>query len=318
MKLLNYRLLHIGSNVKSWLTGSMLLVALSQPNVMLAEEFVAASQSLTRIEAGTVVDDPNATHWNRVVLLARPRIASGDVDSLAATIRESVSSFVLTILASVAQATDPVSGEPRYTLEDVGVGYSMQVGGTQRVVTVAEAAKIGVNLSIVTRLLLSENEKQLETARIVARTSTFMIVDTPAFVLRGATHAEYVMRHFIWIDHRTGRNAALVWLIKTDKAGKSVIEDSEPLRWASAGLREDRAIHVDGTQFMLGIPNKRAFAIESLPPGKPIPWTEEAKSYAALDRFDDASLHHLSVALNATLQAAASRMAERAENSSSP
>lgn len=274
-----------------------------------AQELIATRHALPRIEAGTLVSTgtdagESSGRWNRVVLLARPRIASGDVESLSTAIRDSVSDFVLTILASVEEFHDPTVGQSRFRLVDVGVGYSTQVNGEMRTVTVADAAKVGVKLGIFPRMLLAENEKKLATATITARTSTLMIIDTPAVVLRDKEHHEFIMRHFIWVEPTTGRNAALVWLIDHDKAGHPVVDANEPPRWAPAGLREDRAIHVDGKEFnFIGIPNDRAFAIEDLPPGRPIPWTAEARALAAKPSYQVEELRSLSLALNAMLQA---------------
>ncbi len=272
--------------------------------VACAGELVSTSRELPRIEAGTRIAEDSAGRWNRVVLLSRPKISSGDVEALPNVVRDSVSEFVLTIMAAIEQIDDPVANQTRYRLADIGVGYSTLVGGELRAVTVAEAAKVGVNLGLFTRMMLSENEKQLTTAKIIARTSTLMIIDVPVFVLRGTEHREYVMRHFIWVDPLSGRNAALVWLVKQEKTGRSVVEVDEPPRWAPAGLSEDRAIHVDGSQFnMFGIPNKKAFALEQLPPGKPVAWTDEALQVAALDSYDVEELRALSSALNIMLRA---------------
>jgi len=289
-----------------WLMGALLLS--QHVAVGHSQELVARSPELARIEAGTLVSTDaaagnDAGRWNRVVLLARPRIASGDVGSLSSAIRDSVSDFVLTILASVEEFQDPIAGQPRFRLVDVGVGYSTKVDGEMRTVTVADADKVGVRLGLFARMLLTENERKLATATITARTSTLMIVDTPAVVLRDNKHHEFVMRHFIWVEPTTGRNAALVWLIDHDKAGNLIVDDDEPPRWAPAGLQEDRAIHVDGKEFnFIGIPNERAFAIEDLPPGKPIPWTPEARALAAKPSYQAEELRSLSFALNTMLQ----------------
>lgn len=279
-----------------------LLLALSSSAT--AQGLVSTVRELQRIEAGTLISAENTqSPWNRVVLLARPRIASGDVDSLPTAIRESVSDFVLTIMASVEEYADPNSAEPRFRLADVGLGYSTEVNGELRAVSVADAGKAGINLGLFARMLLIENEKQLKTAKVITRTSTLMIIDAPAYVLRDGEHYECVMRHFIWVEPTTGRNAALVWLIDQDSAGNPIVDLSESPRWAPAGLQEDRAIHVDGREFnMFGIPGKKAFAMESMPPGKPVAWTEEARSLAALPSYTVDTLRSLSAALNAMLQ----------------
>lgn len=285
------------------LAGYVLLTCMVGISPLPAEELVSMSQRMSRLEAGTFVENDSNARWNRVVLLARPRIASGDVDSLPSMIRNSVSEFVLTIMASVEQQSDQATGESRFRLVDVGVGYSTEVHGELKVVTTDDASKVGVDLSFLTRMMLSENEKQLSKVRIVARNSAFIIIDAPVHMLRNGVHRRYIMRHFVWIDTKTGQNAAVVWLID-HASGTNVVEANEPLRWASARVQEDRAIHVDGKEFnMLGIPNEKAFALEHMPPGKPIAWTEKLKPLAAHENYTEATLRELSQALNETLQA---------------
>lgn len=260
------------------------------------------SARLPRVEAGTMVESPDAKRWNRVVLLARPRIASGDVNSLPKSIKNIVSSFVLSILATSEAYVDAESGAQRYRLAEVGVGYAMDIGGELKIVTVADAAKVGARLGFIQRQMLTENQKQLDTARLVARTSTITVFDTPALLWRQGEHRDYIMRHFIWIDSRTGKNSALAWLMQTNVQGELEVAD-EPMRWIPAGLKEDRAIHVDGDEFLLGgIPTEKAFALEDLPPGKDVAWTAEAREYAAHSRFDLETLKSLTFALNSALK----------------
>jgi hypothetical protein len=292
----------------SWLVGAIPAQLLSTGELLRAEGLNSTSQPVSRIEAGLRIDDLQTGRWNRLILLSRPRIASGDVDALPEAVRHSVSEFVLTIMASVDQSEDPALGPSQFRLADIGVGYSTSVAGELKTVTVAEAAKVGIKLGLFDRMTLAENEKQLGKVHVTARTATLAIIDAPAFVLRGGEHHPYIMRHFVWVDPRTGRAAALVWLIDRDANDRPVVETDQPARWAAAGLREDRAIHVDGSQFnILGIPNERAFAIEKMPPGKSIAWSPEAQALAALERYDAASLRGLSASLNAMLQAAAQK-----------
>lgn len=259
-------------------------------------------QPLTRLPAGTTVVDQPSGYWNRLVLLARPRIASGDIDALPTSVRDSISTFSLTIMASVQQ-TAGSAPRSNFALTDVGIGYSALVRGQLTVVTVAQAHEVGLKLGLFDRMTLAENEKQLDTARIIARTPTLVMIDAPAFVLRGTEHQSYIMRHFIWVEPHTGRNAAMVWLVRREPSGTMQVDIAEPARWSSAGMREDRAIHVDGQQFnFLGIPNERAFALEQLPPGTPVVWTAEAQNWAGLPEYDVDSLRNLTAALNAMMR----------------
>jgi hypothetical protein len=260
-------------------------------------------RSLSRIAAGTLVENSDSQRWNRIVLLARPKLSSGDVERIPASIRSTVSTFILTILATVEPTTEEGTGETKYRLAELGVGYSMDVGGDLKVVTVANASDAGVSLGFISRQMLSENEKQLATARVIARTSTLAIFDSPAILFRDDSHKDFVIRHLVWIDSRTGSGSMLVWLLEQNGDDRLSVVADEPIRWLPPGMKEVRDIHVDGNEFsLLGIPSKRAFALEDLPSGKQVPWTQEALALAAQESFNQDSLRQLTGALNQALQ----------------
>ena len=276
----------------------------------VAAEDEGASRSLPRIAAGTKVDDPKATRWNRVVLLSKPRIATGEVDQLSETIRKASTAFTLTILATVEpySATD---GSRRFRLAEVGVGYSAPVNGVQTIISYDTVQAQGADPGFIGRQVLSENEEQLKSAVIVVRSSTLLVFDTPAILHRHGKHRDYTARHLVWIDPLTGRGATAVWLLgKDDKDQLRPV--NEPLKLVAPGTREDRVIHVDGNEFTLGIPSQRAFALESLPPGRAIDWTAGLAKVAALPNYTAQTLGDLSSALNQAIQA--SREQETASN----
>ena len=111
------------------------------------------------------------------------------------------------------------------------------------------------------------------------------------------------MRHLIWIDTKTGKLATLVWLLKADRTRRLAVVSTEPIRKLEPNAVEDRAIHVDGGEFTLTIPSKRAFALESMPPGKKISWTQAAADLAALESYDINNIQSLLRALNEATQA---------------
>lgn len=268
--------------------------------------------ALPVIEAGTLVDDPNAARWNRVVLLARPRISSGDVEALPIGIRDAVTTFVLTILANVRPEETSAGAPPRYQLDEIGLGYSAMIEDRLTVVSGEEADRLGVRLGFFQRQVLGENYKQLRKVQPIVRTSTLVIFDVPSVMLHDGKHLELVTRHFIWIDPRSGRIAMLVWLLERQDEMQARVYDL-PMRYVPPGAKEDRAIHVDADEFsFLGIPSDRAFALEDLPPGKSIAWTEATRRLAAQREYDTTSLQQLAAVMNLALQAS------RSEPTSSP
>ncbi len=259
-----------------------------------------ALQSLPRIAAGTKVGDPNARRWNRVILLAKPRIASGDVDQLSQSIRDASTAFTLTVLATVEtySATD---GSKRFRLAEVGVGYSAPINGVQTVISYDTVQQQGADPGFIGRQVLSANEERLADAVIVVRSSTLLVFDAPAIMHRGGQHRDYIARHLVWIDPQTGRGATVVWLLTGSGNGR-LRPAKERLRLITTGTREDRKIHVDGAEFFLGIPSDRAFAVEDLPPGSSIDWTADLVKFAALPGYNGQSLGELSAALNQAIQ----------------
>lgn len=249
-------------------------------------------------------------------MLSKPRIASGDVDSLPGFITSSVPKFMLTVLAKVDQAAITTDGKdtsrngltnsspPKYRLAEVGIGYSILVGKKWIVVSSDNYEFTGASLSLLERQLLSQNYRHLEDIRTVARASTMMIFDALANLLQSNQHREFRMRHLVWIDGQTGKLATIVWLIDADATrGLSVIGDHAP-RWIDNDTIEDRAIHIDKTQFTLGIPSPLAFAMEKMPPGREIPWTAELLPLAALDQYSLEDIRGLMSAFNRANQKA--------------
>ncbi|MBX3423264.1 MAG: hypothetical protein KF752_17030 [Pirellulaceae bacterium] len=269
---------------------------------------------VTLISPGTVVpsgtaDGRHLARWNRRVLVAKPRIASGDTSALPEFIRQTVSKFHLTILATVdtqtvaspdtAPASAAAPPKVRFRLAEVGVGYSLALGTQLTVIRSDDYEAHGASLSFIDRQFLSQNLRQLDEIRTVARTASLLMFDVPTILFHDGQHVDCVSRHVIWIDRRTGHLATVVWLLRSQ--GDKVIPDSSfPPRWIDSSQIEDRSIHVDQTQFTLGIPGKRAFALEHLPPGRNLNWSEELLELASLSHYDAQALRALMKSLLAS------------------
>jgi hypothetical protein len=282
----------------------VLLIACSLTESGWTQSPVPFSKQLVKIDAGTVLGNERAPRWNKNVMLAKPRIASGNVTALSESIRTAVSDFVMAIAATVD--TDPQNAG-KFRLTEVGVGYAVSLRGQLKVVHADNYKEHGADLGFIQRQVLSENEKQLENMQVVARASSLMMFDVPAILLVNNVHEEFVIRHLIWIDANSGRLAAMHWLLGTKKAGAKnsvfAVIDKEPMRWIDTQSIEDRIIHVDGNEFTLGIPNKRAFALNQLPPGRLIDWTQQTRELAGLAKYELNSLQLLLNGINAANQA---------------
>lgn len=262
-------------------------------------------RTLPLIPPGTVVGNEDGSNWNRAILLATPRISSGDTTKLSEPVRTAVSQLTLTILATVkhdAASDGPASdGTGTYRLDEVGVGYSVPIREQQMTISSDSATRLGARLDFYSRQMLSQNEKQIAKLKLVVRTATLVIFDAPAIMLRDGQHKDFVTRHLIWIDANTGKLAVVIWLLSTDRDGRASVAERS-LRVVAPGVKEDRKIHVDGRSFFLGIPTERAFALEDLPPGVDVAWTGTAQSLAALQSYTSQELSEFASALNLMLQ----------------
>ena len=260
----------------------------------------AQEKTLPIIDPGIIVGNEEATKWNRVILLATPRIASGDTTKLSEAVRAAVTKLTLTILATVKREVVG-GGDESFHLDQVGVAYSTSINEKLMTISSDTAARLGARLDFYGRQMLGENEKQIANLKIVVRTPTLTIFDAPAIMFREGLHKDLVTRHLIWIDSHTGKLALVIWLLSTDGNGRALVANKS-LRVVSPGTNEDRTIHVDGRSFYLGIPSARAFALEDLPPGTDIAWSGAAQHMAARNTYSSIELSEFAAALNLMLQ----------------
>ena len=263
-------------------------------------------RSVQRIEAGVKARQEGTHRWNRVVMLAKPRISSGDTEAVTGFIQQTASRFVLTILASVDGSSDPAT-KKGYRLAEVGVGHSVQVGDDLVVILPDDYEAHGARLSFLERQVLVENQRQFAEIQTIVRTSTLLMFDVPSLLFHDGQHQDFVMRHLVWIDSNNGNLLTLIWLLKPLVVGKSGASSlqlvaSVPISLWDGDQLEDRAIHVDGREFTLGIPSKRAFALEKMPTGHAIAWNEAAREVAALSVYDEESLRALLTAINHAME----------------
>jgi len=249
------------------------------------------------IEAGSIVEDADRDRWNRVVLRATPRFASGDVADVSEAIKSTVSRFTFVVLATVRPVAPSQAGgdAPRYRLADVGVGYAMPVN--DRLTVIAPDARVpGATLDFLGRQVLSAKQKSLAEIACVGRHDLAMVFDVPTLMRRGDEHEELVVRHFVRIDPRSGECSTCAWAIADDDGVLKPLE--EPLRIIAGGTAEERPIHVDGSRFTFGFPTKQAFAVEELPPGRPVDWSTTLRTAADHPVYTPPALERLAAELD--------------------
>jgi len=266
-----------------------------------AEEKPSVPRPMTVIAAGTVVDDPDRDRWNRIVLLATPRFASGDTADVSESIKETVTGITLAILATVRPVEDSVSEgtASRHELVEVGLGHCIRVNDRLTVVA-PDATMAGLSLDFLGRQVLNAKQKSLGEITCVGSHGTAVVFDAPSLMLRGEEHEELIVRHLVRIDPQSGTCSTCAWLVSTDDDG-SLEPVDEPLRIIDAGTREERPIHVDGRRFTFGLPTKRAFAVEDLPPGRRVDWSTSLRTAADAATYSDEALDRLITELDTAI-----------------
>ena len=277
------------------------LASLALFTTAAAAEKPLASRPMTVIEAGTVVDDPDRDRWNRIVLLATPRFASGDTGDVPESIRQTVTGVTFVILATArpTQAASDDGNASRHELVEVGIGYSMLVN--DRLTVVAPDAKLdGFSLDFMGRQILGAKQRSLGDILCVGKHDTAVVFDSPTLMLRGDEHEDLIVRHLVRIDPNNGDCSTCAWLVAANDDGiHEPVE--EPLRIIDGGTREERPIHVDGSRFSFGFPTKRAFAVEDLPPGRRVDWSASLRTAANVPTYAESDLDRLASELDTAI-----------------
>ncbi|PNY33923.1 hypothetical protein C2E31_26245 [Rhodopirellula baltica] len=251
--------------------------------------------------------DPDAT-FNRLILLAIPKLSSGDSKDVSSTVRDAATKCSLTLMASVQPVPASQNTATQYRLADVGAGYSVATDLGRQIVSSATASDQGVSLGFIPTQVLRTSEQQLERVTVVGKSDHVAIFDAPSIMHRRDKNQRYVTRHFVYIDPNSGEGAMLTWLMAPISETKTLdafpIID-HPIRMTPFETVENRRIHVDGNEFnFLGVPSEKAFGLVDLPPGNEVAWDKETARLAGRLSYDATQLQSLSQRLAALLNRA--------------
>jgi hypothetical protein len=250
------------------------------------------ARPIEAIPPGTVIGEGSTRGWTDLILFARPRLGVGDVADAPELVASYSKMFCLTILAKVR-------GEARdgYRLDKVAIGLAVNTEGKD--VATDSENNAGADLGLIGRRVLAENERILkEDARQVARTPTMLVLDHTAFVRRGGEHRSMVVRYAILASPRTGKVSTFVWLLGSGSGGGYALAE-KGLQKLPPGYREDRVLSVDANKFTFGIPSTDAFALDRLPQGIALGFSDVFKSVGATRTFTAESARKLEAELAA-------------------
>jgi len=254
-----------------------------------AEELAGAKpiepKSIQRIAPGTVVFDQQNRGYSNLILFIRGKLEAGDTEVINGTTRYYGDLFNLVYMANVKKVDD------KFRLDRVAVGFSSKINGKDVVVNSETAGKLGLSLNMIGKAVLSGNERALKDITVVAKNDQCAVIDAPAIVRFNNRNELMVIRFFIWASEIDGRVGSTIWLLAKSTKGYQLAEKT--FNFLPPEMVEDRVLYVDGSQFTLGIPSATAFAMTSIPQGRPYEFTERMRRVAAADSFTTQAFYEL-------------------------
>jgi len=232
---------------------------------------------IDRIPPGTVVFDQQTRGLSDLILFIKGKLEAGDTDVVNDTTRFYGDLFNLVYMANVKKADNG------FKLDTVAVGFSSKIQGRDIVVSSETARDLGLSLNIIGRSVLSGNERALQDITVVAKNDQCVVIDAPAIVRFNDRNQRMIVRFFIWTSVADGKLGTTVWLLSKNAKGYTLAEDS--FNFLPSEMVEERVLHVDGSQFTLGIPSANAFAMTSIPQGRSFKFTERMRRVAAVETF---------------------------------
>ena len=236
---------------------------------------------IPRLPPGTRVGSTPPAGWSQIILKTRPNVSSGDVEGVDAATMTAISKFCTTVVGR----SEPDPENPgKFRMGGYAAGLGARVGDDDVIITSKTAAEHGVELSTFEGIVFGKREEE-QLAQFVspAATRTMVVVDLPAFVLRGEDHVKAVIRYAALVDPQDGRIETLSWVLdyKADRyafAGNSLIhlEPNQTMNWE---------LHVDTDKYSFGLPTAEAFAATTLPRGASLTAPESLKAPAAEMRY---------------------------------
>jgi hypothetical protein len=240
---------------------------------------------IDRIPPGTVVFDPSTRGLSDLILFIKGKLAAGDTDIVNDTTRFYGDLFNLVYMANVKKADNG------FKLDTVAVGFSSKIQGRDIVINSETARDLGLSLNIIGRSVLSGNERALQDIAVMAKNDQCVVIDAPAIVRFNDRNERMVVRFFIWTSVADGQLGTTVWLLAKNGKGYAIAEDS--FNFLPPEMVEERVLHVDGSQFTLGIPSATAFAMTSIPQGRSFKFTERMRRVAAVEAFTTQTFNEL-------------------------
>ncbi len=234
----------------------------------------SVAPELVRVAPGTIVGGTIPPGWSDCILRTILHLKSGDVDSLPELALDTATRFRTVLLADVRRVPNT---QADYQLHRVGVGLTLIHQGRDTVVSSSTLNSLGVETSLLDKLVLKRAEQEMARGRLAARTPTFALYDAAVELAEGPRHRSIFLRYAMLVDRRSGRLQTVVWPIAanpSERVAPRQIILLEPSTVFQCG------VHVLAHRTLGGVPYAWNFAMASLPPGRVLPMPQELRRWS--------------------------------------
>ncbi len=235
--------------------------------VLLAAQAMGSQPRLVQLTAATRIGDAAPEGWTHLVIKSVPRLASGDWKDLPQVAHKTATMFRTVLLADV----QPLGLDKQFILSRVGLAMCVPArdGRNDDVVVASDRVEaLGMRLSTVEQMVLDAAEAELAESRIVAFTSSFALLRSPATLVVGGKHHKVDLYYAFCVEPTTGKlrvGAWSMWPGDRPQPPPPFVIDVAPK------TKFDCAIDVQAKKVLGVVPFSYSFAMQKLPDGHEIP-----------------------------------------------
>ena len=128
--------------------------------------------------------------------------------------------------------------------------------------------ELGVGLGMLEKVVLRAAEAELAKGRLVVSGPTFALYRGPVMMQVGQEHRSVELTYALLVDEHSGALRVLVW---AQQATKSGLAAPAKLVELPPSLVFECPLNVQAERLLGAVPVSWSFAMENLPPGKPVP-----------------------------------------------
>jgi hypothetical protein len=229
------------------------------------------------IPPGAVIDRSAPPGWSHLIVKGKPRVRPderGKTNSFTARMAE----WMFT--AFVADVRPDESG--RHRIRSVALGLGCSVNGRDMVITPERAAALGADTGWISTTILTKGYERQRQSVVVFRGETAWLVDTPLWYRLGGKHRLVRYRYALLTDGPGGPLDVVCWLLPPGGG----LDDPPAAVWLRPDTIDEAELVIDPAEFTVGVPSEAAFAVDRLPPGRPLGELPPGlREVAALSKF---------------------------------